>query len=77
MSNNHCLVLLPCLDAKMKAACASNEALSVASGVNMRSIALTRSTGRAMYVHNGIAVYQALNTKTFAYQKRGPKGRRV
>jgi len=73
MPLNHKLVLLPCLDAKMRLAGASNEALSVASGVCMRSIAMTRSVGRAMHVANGVAVYQALNEVVFAYRKRGPK----
>jgi hypothetical protein len=75
MSFNHKLVLLPCLDAKMRLSGASNEALSVASGVNMRSIAMSRSVGRGMHVGNGVAVYQALNEGEFAYRKRGPKGK--
>jgi hypothetical protein len=73
MMKYHKSIILVCLDAKMKAAGATNLALAEASGVNSNSIALSRSKGRAMLLSNGLAVYEALNTRKFQYSKRGPK----
>jgi len=69
-------VYIPWLDSRMKEAQASNEALAEASGVCMRSIAICRHTGRRMEESCALAVEQALNERTFAYKKRGPKGRK-
>ena len=77
MSEHRQVVILACLDAKMRAVGASNEALAVASGVCTSAIALARSKYKPMLLHNGLAVYEALNTMKFQYSKRGPKGARL
>lgn len=65
-------ILIPCLDAKMRDAEATNESLALAAGVSQKSVAYSR-LGKKIMLTTGLNILEALNTRTFKYSKRGPK----
>lgn len=70
-------VTLKNLDKLMKAAGASNVALSAAAGVSLTTVALARCGKRRTEPHNAEAILQALAERKFIPQKLGrrPKDR--